>query len=342
MKSIFAFALLGLFLQGIIFADVNEGLVSFWRFEAVEDDSLVRDTVGKDAVGDPYFGVLKATAQIAPDFFGRCLQLNALDSSFFETNYPGPQWDASRTFTAWIKTDSLSDACILSYGSENQSEKVEFRMNSDLIRIENFGGRIIGATPVADGEWHHVAAVIFAQGEGIRTVRLFVDGVWEETEGNNDNPFLTMDSLAVRIGMSGPRGDRHFHGCIDEVRIYDRALEDEEIEEVMEADLQNTAVRDRIAPMPDQFQLGPNFPNPFNPGTKVFYHLPEPSQVDIRVFDLTGRSVRTLLNGRQSAGPHFVYWNGRDSYGTKAPSGVYLVRMKGRHFVSVLKIVLAK
>ena len=324
------------------YADVNEGLVSHWRFETVENDSIVYDVVGKDLDDQPYMGVLKSTAQIVPGLIGNCLLLTSEDSSYVETNYPGVQWDEPRSFSAWIKTDSAQQACILSYGTENNSEKVEFRLDEELIRVENYGGFVRGVTPVTDGEWHHVAAVIIAQGEGIQTVGLYVDGVWEGTEGNNQNPFLTTDSLTMRIGMSGPRGDRHFEGLIDEVRCYNRDLDDGEIAEVMDADLANTAVQRLPSSLPSTFSLGPNYPNPFNPRTSIRYELPERTHVQLDIYDVTGRRVRTLLRGNKVAGSHVAIWDGLTDNGASSPSGIYIVRLKAENFVSHLKIVLAK
>ncbi len=333
--------LLMFLLLGSSIADVNEGLVSHWRFETVENDSIVTDIVGKDADDNPYIGVLKSTAQIVPGVIGNCLLLTAQDSSYVDTNYPGIMWDEPRSFTAWIKTDSAQQACILSYGSEVKSEKVEFRLDGDVIRIENFGGFIKGVTPVTDGEWHHVAAVIIAQGEGIKTVGLYVDGIWEEVEGSNENPFLTTDTMSVRIGMSGPRGDRHFEGCIDEVRIYARDLDEAEIDEIMTADLANTAVQNRIVSIPTDFTLG-NYPNPFNPSTQIRYALPSNSTVELNIYDITGKHIKQLFYGQQSAGQHTAVWDGLNQHGARASSGIYIVHLTTDEQSSSLKIVLAK
>lgn len=324
-------------------ADVNEGLVSHWRFESVENDSIVYDAVGTNLDENPYVGVLKSTAQVVPGFFGNCLSLSSEDSSsYVETNFQGPQWDEPRSFTAWIKTDSAQQACILSYGTEKTSEKVEFRLDGEIIRVENYGGNIRGVTPVTDGEWHFVAAVIIAQGEGIKTVGLYVDGIWEGVEGNNENPFTTTDSLTMRIGMSGPRGDRHFEGCIDELRVYNRDLGDGEIMEVMDADIANSAVKGHRSTVPSDFELGPNYPNPFNPSTTIKYDLPVRADVKLQVFDIQGRLVTTLVDGPQSAGSFVVKWEGVNDAGSKMPSGVYLVRMTTNQSVSFYKIILAK
>ena len=69
--------------------------------------------------------------------------------------------------------------------------------------------------------------------------------------------------------------------------------------------------------------LAQNSPNPFNPSTTIAFNLPSAGNVSIRLFDVQGRLVRTLLESRLEAGPHEVRWDGRDSKGTGVASGVY-------------------
>ncbi len=74
--------------------------------------------------------------------------------------------------------------------------------------------------------------------------------------------------------------------------------------------------------------LHQNVPNPFNPSTKIGFTLDSDEAVELAVFDLTGRRVRTLLESvRLEAGVHSAVWNGRDDSGRALPSGVYLARL---------------
>jgi len=74
--------------------------------------------------------------------------------------------------------------------------------------------------------------------------------------------------------------------------------------------------------LPDQFSLAPPFPNPFNASTTIRFDLPALAVVSLRIYDLLGREVITLISGAQSAGQHSVTWNATD-----APSGLYFVRL---------------
>lgn len=71
------------------------------------------------------------------------------------------------------------------------------------------------------------------------------------------------------------------------------------------------------------------WPNPFNPRTTVRFDLPRDGRVELAVYDLQGRRVRTLLAGNAAAGPHEVLWQGDDDAGRALPSGVYLARLRG-------------
>ena len=73
-------------------------------------------------------------------------------------------------------------------------------------------------------------------------------------------------------------------------------------------------------------QLGQNTPNPFNPVTEIRYTVPREGHVDLAVYDLSGRRVRTLVSGTESAGERTVTWDGRDEAGQAAPSGMYFYK----------------
>lgn len=84
------------------------------------------------------------------------------------------------------------------------------------------------------------------------------------------------------------------------------------------------------------------YPNPFNPQTYVPYHLNESSNVNIAVYDLYGRKVRTLFTGPQTAGSYQVYWHGNDEAGIRVPSGSYLIRLEAGEISEVQKVTMVK
>ena len=80
---------------------------------------------------------------------------------------------------------------------------------------------------------------------------------------------------------------------------------------------------------PRPFRVAGNSPNPFNPKTTIAFTAPRSGDVRIRVFNLRGELVRTLLDGTVEAGEHSVVWNGTDERGSRVASGVYLYRVEG-------------
>jgi|GEM_PF-1061336 len=97
-----------------------------------------------------------------------------------------------------------------------------------------------------------------------------------------------------------------------------------------------------VGSLPKTFVLYSAHPNPFNPETSIPFYAPEQASVSVRIYDLLGQTVRTLLADRVSAGYHNVVWNGMDDNGRPAGSGVYLVQMRSSSWRQIQKITLLK
>jgi hypothetical protein len=97
------------------------------------------------------------------------------------------------------------------------------------------------------------------------------------------------------------------------------------------------------ATLPRHFALAANVPNPFNPSTRVNYEVPVGGgEMTLRIYDLRGQLVRTLVDGAQPAGRHAAIWDGRDEAGRPLPSGVYVGRLQAGAVVETRAMVLAK
>ena len=95
--------------------------------------------------------------------------------------------------------------------------------------------------------------------------------------------------------------------------------------------------------VPEKASLSQNFPNPFNPSTTITFTLPGTRTVALDVFDVTGRHIRSIVNGTMGAGVHTARWDGRDDRGSAAASGAYFITMKaGSDFAATRKMILAK
>ncbi|MCK4967344.1 T9SS type A sorting domain-containing protein, partial [bacterium] len=82
--------------------------------------------------------------------------------------------------------------------------------------------------------------------------------------------------------------------------------------------------------------------NPFNPETRIKYQIPLHTRVTIKIFNLLGQEIITLIDKEQSSGAYELIWDGRNSLGTKVSSGIYIYQMKTKDFVKFKKMALIK
>jgi hypothetical protein len=94
--------------------------------------------------------------------------------------------------------------------------------------------------------------------------------------------------------------------------------------------------------IPTSFSLEQNYPNPFNPTTTIQYNVSERSFVSLKVFNMLGEEVKTLVAAEQAAGSYPVVWNATDNAGRDVPSGVYFYQMTAGNFKETRKLMLLK
>ena len=98
-----------------------------------------------------------------------------------------------------------------------------------------------------------------------------------------------------------------------------------------------TSIGDNDYANQKNFRLNQNYPNPFNPSTKIKYSIPQSSNVVIKVFDILGNEIETLVNEEKPTGTYEITW-----YAENLPSGVYFYRLHAGDFVGTKKMVLLK
>ncbi|WP_337873178.1 choice-of-anchor D domain-containing protein [Ignavibacterium sp.] len=96
------------------------------------------------------------------------------------------------------------------------------------------------------------------------------------------------------------------------------------------------------APLPYDYELFQNYPNPFNPSTSVMFTVPKNGLVTIKVYDMLGQEVTTLVNEIVDRGVYNVIWNGKNEQGAYVSSGNYIYRMVAGDFVKSRKMMLIK
>ncbi|MEZ4765761.1 MAG: FlgD immunoglobulin-like domain containing protein [Calditrichia bacterium] len=103
-----------------------------------------------------------------------------------------------------------------------------------------------------------------------------------------------------------------------------------------------TAIDDLPNPVADDFELAQNYPNPFNPTTTIEYRLATAGNISLKIFNIAGQEVRTLVNAAQTAGRYSVNWDGRDNRGMPVASGVYFYRLETQAAVQSRKMLLIR
>ncbi|MCE5250496.1 T9SS type A sorting domain-containing protein [bacterium] len=93
------------------------------------------------------------------------------------------------------------------------------------------------------------------------------------------------------------------------------------------------------APHPIDILYG-NFPNPFNPSTTITYSLAETRLTKLVIYNSLGQKVKTLLNESQEAGIHTIQWDGRNEFGQKVSSGIYLYQLISGSFIESNRMIL--
>ncbi len=89
--------------------------------------------------------------------------------------------------------------------------------------------------------------------------------------------------------------------------------------------------------IPNDYLLYQNYPNPFNPTTTIKYSVPQSSNVVIKVFDVLGKEITTLVNEEKSVGTYELNW-----YAGNLPSGIYFYRIQTGDFIDTKKMILLK
>jgi len=102
----------------------------------------------------------------------------------------------------------------------------------------------------------------------------------------------------------------------------------------------STDVSNQDGPLPTEFALYPNYPNPFNPETMIAYDVPKLSHIRLSVYNQLGQRVRTLVDQTKPAGRYKVIWDGTDDSGNKLTSGVYFYRLESDQFQATRKMIL--
>lgn len=186
-----------------------------------------------------------------------------------------------------------------------------------------------------DGKWHHIIASIQNNG-----MYLYVDG--KLNTSNNAYRVAENFSGYWKIGYESldywpeTPSSFYFNGTLDDIRIYNRELSNEEIS-LLFNESTVTSVTPSSTIIPDDYSLFQNYPNPFNPTTIIRFSIPSRSMANIKIYDLMGREIRTLINEELSPGNYEINFDG-----SELASGIYFYKLQTAINSITKKMILMK
>jgi hypothetical protein len=208
--------------------------------------------------------------------------------------------------------------------------------NTDTVTDTMTMIRHLDLTRFEDGWINIPMAHNFIHQTGYGLVQFFSNDVWHtvdslfgfqvpDTFSYSLDDFLSADDFSIRF--LADRGEGGITWLIDDILLH------------QDPDL--VGIHDR-GKKPLSFRLQQNYPNPFNPTTSIKYNLPIASDVNMTVYDITGRTVTTLEDAYQGAGSYLVQWSGIDDSGNSVSTGVYFCRLCAGDFSKTIKMLYMK
>ncbi|UCE18816.1 MAG: S8 family serine peptidase [Gemmatimonadota bacterium] len=106
--------------------------------------------------------------------------------------------------------------------------------------------------------------------------------------------------------------------------------------------LKTRAEAEQNTALPETYTLSQNYPNPFNPETEISFQIPSATYTSLKVFNILGQEVKTLVDAHKEAGHYTITWSGRDESGKEVTSGVYFYTLKAGEFTDTKRMLLLK
>ena len=185
--------------------------------------------------------------------------------------------------------------------------------------------------------WHSIGISYGSEGQYIMIDGSLVasDPTYSQQLGSAGNFSAPVDTPTIGQCISGfwnhDQYDGGFNGIVDRFRASSKQ------EDWVLSNSTITGVKDNEIDIPKSFYLSQNFPNPFNPSTTINFSISKTSFVTIKVYDILGREVSTLVNAEKQPGRYKIEFNG-----INLSSGIYFYQMRAGNFVEVRKFILMK
>jgi len=316
--------------------NLSANIVASYNLEEIK--VVGADSLIVDASANVNNGIIKNGPVISEGFLGNAMQFDGADDYVqFQSSSSFDLPSGAVSISVWTVLNYMPTDLPTAFGPIFDSETdnyviYEDRGNNELrFKAATSGGAArpgIKAAELKTGEWLHIVGVY----DGTNT-KIYMNGILKSTLP------LTGTVNKGQVATLGKSGTSFFSGKIDNVQIFNKALTYQEVSDMYaktKASPILTALENEEI-NPENFELKQNYPNPFNPSTVISWQLSVGNIVTLKVYDVLGREVATLVNQFQTAGDHSVTFNA-DGFA----SGLYFYKLDAGSFRSIKKMVLLK
>jgi CotH protein/lamin tail-like protein/chitobiase/beta-hexosaminidase-like protein/parallel beta helix pectate lyase-like protein/type IX secretion system substrate protein len=277
-----------------------------------------------------------------------------------------------------IPLDTLTNYSTIIWTGENSASEMNFWNNSPALEYVKMGGNLIllfkNGRGYIDGEMLERLGITWAEPEnakiancasvyeGLDSISIkenqYSNSVFNPILTNNNSSLLFTETLTygkplgIGVWNKPTYGGWYKEGGSQILFLSGRAYryDNEELKNNMEFMLENFMEEPRIISddksinnlVITEYKLNQNYPNPFNPSTLIKYDLVKKSKVDLKIYDILGQEVITLVNKYEDKGRKTVLWNGRDNFNNKVSSGIYFYRISAGDWNDIKKMILMK
>ncbi|MFZ0389069.1 MAG: T9SS type A sorting domain-containing protein [Calditrichia bacterium] len=228
----------------------------------------------------------------------------------------------------------------------NNNYQVRFDPDSRLYAATDGAYTIVLDDSVEMEQWYHVQLEVRDAPAGDTTNHYAVFRLSDENDNVIEQKYVGFDA-DVEIGQSPLRIGKaaavdtgsyppFFKGYFDNIMFFNYPAAQFPLINIP------SAIGDDYNNLPFSYDLGQNYPNPFNPVTEIRYSIPKSQKVQLYVYDLLGRKVKTLVDASVSSGRYSIRWNGTNDAGEFVASGIYFYQLKTKNFVETKKMMLMR
>ena len=304
----------------------SQGLIAHYPLNGNANDSSGNNNNGTLSGVTFASGDIRTFAQ-----FSATSYINVPDNSTFDFSSA-----SGVTIATWVKREQDAAGYILIKMGTSGSSDDEYSLSLDA------AGYIQGAfnspttykvvtskSSIALNNWTHIA---LRWNQSDSKIAIYINGILD-TIATSTVTSIQNTSQPFRIGKPQHNANSLI-GSIDDIKIYNRALSDLEIYLLYDSTVDVESEQDLYI---NQYVLDYNYPNPFNPTTKINYFISQFSKVQLKVFDVLGREVAILVDQEQSTGHYSIDFNAEN-----LSAGIYFYQLQADNFSQTKKMILLK